>query len=429
VLALAALPLGATALAEQGQGNMRFRGMDRNGDGRISRAEWRGSAQSFRNHDWNGDGVLSGDEIRPNGRRDESDDQFGTSRPVFDDWTAEGFSYLDRNRDNRVTRNEWFDDQASFNRADRNDDNVLSRAEFLAMGSSAGSDVREQRFDTMDSNNNGRIERREWTGNPDRFDTLDVNNDNSLTRAEFGVPGDFDTPREDRFETMDTNNNGRIERREWTGRADRFDVLDTNNDNVISRAEMLGNADDAESDVFRAADNNRDNRLSQNEWRWTRREFLLQDTDRNGYVERQEFYAPTSAVGTSGRFPEADNRPLNTPVVVNVSGRERWVDTGIDTREGDILRISSTGSVRLSGNWSDTSTPAGANRQATNAPMPYHPAGSLIARISNGTPFFVGNGTNVERAPQAGRLYLMVNDDHLDDNSGSYRVTIIVRPQ
>ena len=48
--------------------NKRFRGMDRNGDGVITRDEWRGSDQSFRQLDRNGDGVLSGDELRGNGK-------------------------------------------------------------------------------------------------------------------------------------------------------------------------------------------------------------------------------------------------------------------------------------------------------------------------------------------------------------------------
>lgn len=42
----------------------RFQGMDRNGDGRITRGEWRGNDTSFRNHDRNRDGVLSGSELR-----------------------------------------------------------------------------------------------------------------------------------------------------------------------------------------------------------------------------------------------------------------------------------------------------------------------------------------------------------------------------
>ncbi len=50
--------------------NMRFRGMDRNDDGRITRGEWSGNDQSFRNHDRNGDGILSRDEVQPGARRD-----------------------------------------------------------------------------------------------------------------------------------------------------------------------------------------------------------------------------------------------------------------------------------------------------------------------------------------------------------------------
>src|SRR5256885_11525426 len=65
---LAVLVIGA-ASATHAQAQMRFQGMDRDGNGVITRDEWRGSDQSFRNQDWNGDGVLSGDEVRPGARR------------------------------------------------------------------------------------------------------------------------------------------------------------------------------------------------------------------------------------------------------------------------------------------------------------------------------------------------------------------------
>ena len=42
----------------------RFRGMDRNDDGVITRNEWRGNARSFNVHDWDGNGVLEGNEVR-----------------------------------------------------------------------------------------------------------------------------------------------------------------------------------------------------------------------------------------------------------------------------------------------------------------------------------------------------------------------------
>src|SRR5215212_4127440 len=43
---------------------MRFRAMDTDSDGVVTRAEWRGSDQAFREQDANADGVLSGDEVR-----------------------------------------------------------------------------------------------------------------------------------------------------------------------------------------------------------------------------------------------------------------------------------------------------------------------------------------------------------------------------
>ena len=48
----------------------------------------------------------------------------------------------------------------------------------------------------------------------------------------------------------------------------------------------------------------------------------------------------------------------------------------------------------------------------------------LIGRIGNGQPFFVGTGMQSFRAGTTGRLYLGVNDDYVQDNSGSFRVMI-----
>ncbi len=111
---------------------MRFRAMDANRDGAISRDEWRGSDQSFRAHDWNGDGVLSGGEVRVGGTRETAEDDYDPNRrPEFRNWTERGFANLDRNRDGRIARAEWYYDREAFLRADRNGDNSLSKAEFL----------------------------------------------------------------------------------------------------------------------------------------------------------------------------------------------------------------------------------------------------------------------------------------------------------
>ena len=87
----------------------RFAGLDRNGDGVVTREEWRGNDNSFRQMDRNNDGVIAGDEIR-RGR----------------DKRADRARRIDTNGDGVISRGEWPGDDASFRTRDRNNDGVLS---------------------------------------------------------------------------------------------------------------------------------------------------------------------------------------------------------------------------------------------------------------------------------------------------------------
>ena len=103
--------------------------MDRDSDGVVTRAEWQGSYAAFNQHDTNEDNVLSGTEVWDQGYRRNNRSRF--DEVLFDDWTAQAFTNIDRNRDGRIALNEWRFDRESFDRADRNGDRVLTRAEFL----------------------------------------------------------------------------------------------------------------------------------------------------------------------------------------------------------------------------------------------------------------------------------------------------------
>jgi Ca2+-binding EF-hand superfamily protein len=238
VFLAAGLCLGIAGSADaQGRGNrgnppIRFQAMDADGNGVITRQEWRGNDRSFRNHDWNGDGRLSGDEVRVGARRQNrwDDRDIETSLDFEDDWTDERFKVLDHNNDGRLSRAEWHASAELFARVDRNRDNVLSLAEFTG----GEDDDREDRFADLDDNRDGRVSRAEWHGSAGVFDALDANRDGVLTRAEaVGTEGGA----RDEFRSVDVNGDGFIARAEWHWNAAAFDRLDDNRDSRLSRQE------------------------------------------------------------------------------------------------------------------------------------------------------------------------------------------------
>jgi Ca2+-binding EF-hand superfamily protein len=246
------LAMGVTqTVAAQGRGQARgrgqnreqatrFPGLDQNNDGRITRAEWKGSDQSFRVHDWNGDGMLSGDEVRPGARRDrqsrEVDLDDAGREYEYDDWTVRGFTGLDHNRDNRITADEWHFDREGFRRADHNRDGAISRGEFLNEDTQDQDDDRDLRFANLDVNKDNRVTRDEWYGTRANFDILDDNRDGVLTRVEvFGTE-----PPSDLFTSVDVNRNGMISRDEWHWSLGSFTHLDRNQDGRLTREEFSG---------------------------------------------------------------------------------------------------------------------------------------------------------------------------------------------
>ena len=140
-----------------------------------------------------------------------------------------------------------------------------------------------------------------------------------------------------------------------------------------------------------------------------------------GQVARVYFSAPR--VATSGDTAARPALPDGTGVAVQ--GTQQWTPTGLVVRRGDPMTITATGEVRLSTDAADLASPTGSRsgKMAPNAPLPNVPAGALIGRIGNSAPFGIGDRATINM-PASGQLFLGINDDHMADNEGGYRVTI-----
>jgi hypothetical protein len=109
---------------------------------------------------------------------------------------------------------------------------------------------------------------------------------------------------------------------------------------------------------------------------------------------------------------------------VMVVATQRWSDTTINVQAGQVVYFEADGEIhwgpnRRDGPWGEQSSPMNPNR-----PIPSRPAAALIGRVGEGSTdfFFIGGDRAPIRMRSSGRLFLGVNDDVLEDNSGFFRV-------
>lgn len=137
-------------------------------------------------------------------------------------------------------------------------------------------------------------------------------------------------------------------------------------------------------------------------------------------VARVYLAAPSPAVATSGT-PGAQP---GAGTEIRVAANRAWTPTGITVQKGQPLTFSSTGQVQLAAAGGLTATVDGTQTMAgARASLPGVASGALIGRIGNGKPFGIGSQTTIT-APSTGPLYLGVNDDQFEDNSGEFVVNV-----
>jgi Ca2+-binding EF-hand superfamily protein len=208
--------------------SQRFAAYDRDGNGRVTEAEWRAT---------NADAALFY-RLDTNRDRNLTLDEYATTNAVAD---AQGgprlfFTNIDRNRDGWITRNEWNLGDRDFTRLDVNRDNRISQYEFQSYANTNANTVAQpnSRFMAADSNRDGLITWNEWRGTEGEYVRLDVNGDARINPAEF----DANPTGPNRFATLDVNHDGWMTRNEWQWSDGSFYRMDTNSDNRLSRMEF-----------------------------------------------------------------------------------------------------------------------------------------------------------------------------------------------
>ena len=221
------------------------------------------------------------------------------------------------------------------------------------------------RFRGLDDNGDGVISRAEWNGNNVSFNNQDWNGDGVISGQELRTEGRRAGRRANDydFDALDVNNNNRIERREWLARLDEFNRLNTNGDNFLSREELDGDV---------------------------------------------------GVVGTAGRAR-----------TIAVGGDRQWVDTGIFVNAGDTVTINATGRIRVARDGGVMSAAGTQSGRTDGATLPNAPVGGLVARFGDTAAIFIGESRTF-RTARGGRLYLGVNDNFFDDNTGQFNVTVDV---
>lgn len=108
---------------------------------------------------------------------------------------------------------------------------------------------------------------------------------------------------------------------------------------------------------------------------------------------------------------------------VDVSLGANWIDSGVDVRRGERIRVDASGTIYAG---RSRITPAGLSTTDPNAPLPRAAEGELIGVIGNDydAPILeIGSGREFV-ADRDGRLYLTINRGNYTDARGAFSVRI-----
>lgn len=143
-----------------------------------------------------------------------------------------------------------------------------------------------------------------------------------------------------------------------------------------------------------------------------------------------------------GREPRPTSRPLpyiGDQIYLLEGDQYGWQAAGLHVQRGESVSIRAEGAIYYAGLGDARTDPNGCFLHRSNPcaarfvqhegyemPVPGQWMGSLVARIGSGDGFFVGADAEFV-ALETGDLFLAYNDHFVGDNSGSFRVKIVIQ--
>jgi Ca2+-binding EF-hand superfamily protein len=177
------LTMRPNAAAAAGAGNLgvfsgdpmaRFKAMDKNGDGKVSRDEFPGRPAMFERVDGNKDGFLEASEVKALAAKAGAATMPPAAQP------GARIMAMDKDGDGKVSREEFMGAPAMFDRLDVNNDGSLSKDE-----AAEAPKIMADLLRAMDKDGDGKISREEFRGQPERFTQLDADKDGFISQAEI----------------------------------------------------------------------------------------------------------------------------------------------------------------------------------------------------------------------------------------------------
>ena len=299
---------------------------DKNGDGRVGRDEWDGTAEIFAKIDANGDNYLTVDEFSVHFKALESSNtgkktkkaakgKGATSNPSKSQTIIQN---MDKDGDGKLSRDEWTGQAKFYDQIDANRDKRLTTQELTAhydslAGSNGGKKTGgkgtarkskpknpKELITIMDKDDDGKISRNEWTGQAKFYDQIDANQDAHLTLKELTAHfaaiaksgggkksgGKAKDPKE-MIKKMDTDGDGLIAREEWKGQTVDYDKIDINRDARLSAAELTTH--------IAAAQKSGGGKKSGGKAKDPKEMIKKMDTDGDSLIAREEWKGQTEA--------------------------------------------------------------------------------------------------------------------------------------